>query len=174
MTRKRIIPRDLTPYAGTSGWTSTSTSQQRAARADNNGDTLQRHVQTVALMFDAGRYGRTHGEIENDMGRVVHWHHGEVSGALTRGRRVGDIVMLVEERRNGHKGKASKVHVHKDFVDGRPYIPYRSRSLPKALGIIRDYLEDGDIASAMDFIEEMLTPVQPVTPPPRKRIIPRQ
>jgi hypothetical protein len=163
----------LYPYAGTSGWTSTQTSKKRAQRADRTGLTVERHLETVALLRAAGRYGRTHGEIEDQMGRVVEWHHGAVSGALTRGRRTGDIVMLVETR-GKVDGRAAHVHVHKDYLSDRPYIPYRSRSLPKTLNIIRELLEADDVDGALLFIEDVLAPASVVTPLPRKRIIPRQ
>jgi len=168
MTSKR----DLFPYAGTSGWTSTDTSRERAERADRTGLTEERYIETVDIMLAERALGFTWGEFEAHMGRVLNWHHGVISGAFSRGRKEGTLLMLTETR-GAEKGRKSHVHVHRDFINGRAYYPFRSRSLPLALRTIDALLEEGDVDEARDYIAEMLKPVEAVTPPPRKRTVPR-
>lgn len=168
MTRRVRRASALYPYAGTSGWTSTDTSRDRALHADSTGLTRDRHIKTMALLEAADAYGRTCYEVEDQQGRVPAWHHGVVSGAFTRGRRIGDICMLKEMRGRG-RGKKAHVHVHRDYVNGREVIPYRHQSLKKALHELQALLELGEVQEALQYIAEMLAPPLAVVPPPRRR-----
>lgn len=67
------------PYAGTSGWSGSDTSHERAVNADREGTTSKR--QTAALSFVAAR--RWQGVTWKELGTHFGWHHGTASGVLS-------------------------------------------------------------------------------------------
>ena len=44
------------PYAGTSGWSGSRTSEERARQEDENGTTSWRQSETLGVLFDAGYF----------------------------------------------------------------------------------------------------------------------
>lgn len=100
---------DLT-YGGTSGWSGTDTSQERAAAEDGDGTTGK--VQRLVL-------GSVHAQRERGMtiaelrGHFQGRHHGSLSSALTNLHRAGKIARLSEKR-----GRC-KVYVTPQHVMGR-------------------------------------------------------
>ena len=97
------------PYAGTSGWSGSSTSEERALDADLSGVTAARQVKAITCLYRAGTYGVTW----HDLADALQWHHGTASGVLSTLHLVGRCTRLVERR-----GK-SQVYVLPEFVDGR-------------------------------------------------------
>lgn len=84
----------LTPYAGTSGWSGTTTSQDRAIQEDANGTTKDRQSLTLRIVNATKTYGMTWQELADATG----WHHGQASGVLSVLHKEGLIARLTERR----------------------------------------------------------------------------
>jgi hypothetical protein len=97
------------PYAGTSGWSGSSTSRARAVRADASGETSYRQSAALFALYEAGHDGLTWKELGDKMG----WHHGTASGALSVLHKDERIARLAESR------DRCKVYVHREYVAGR-------------------------------------------------------
>ena len=97
------------PYAGTSGWSGTDTSEQRAISDDANGITKSRQTLTMLYLFNQKVNGTTWKELANHLG----WHHGTASGVLSVLHKEGRISRLLDKR-NG-----CRVYVINDYVAGR-------------------------------------------------------
>ena len=97
------------PYDGTSGWSGTDTSRERAVSDDSSGRTSARLNMTVQALAGVGSQGMTWKELSD----VTGWHHGQASGALTVLHKNGRVVRLLEKRNR------CRVYVLPDFVDGR-------------------------------------------------------
>lgn len=98
-----------TPYAGSSGWSGTNTSRERADRDDANGITSERQQRTLTLLRFAGYDGLTWKELSN----LTHWHHGQASGVLSVLHKTDRIARLLESR------DRCRVYVLNDATDGR-------------------------------------------------------
>lgn len=98
------------PYAGTSGWSGSETSRQRALLADTTGETEDRQRQTLAALRSARERGLTYQEL----GSIFGWHHGKSSGVLSVLHKEGLIARLANERRN-----RCAVYVAEAFVNNR-------------------------------------------------------
>jgi len=97
------------PYNGSSGWSGTDTSKERAKENDTYGKTAQ--VQAFVyryLLWHQGN-GGTWKEIADASG----YHHGTVSGALSVLHKEGRIARLTERR------DRCRVYVHPEYVNGR-------------------------------------------------------
>lgn len=103
----KLVP--ITPYAGTSGWSGTDTSKERAIREDTNGTTAHRQEETLGTLFDAGYFGITWKELADLYG----WHHGQASGVLSVLHKAGKVVRL-KDRRN-----KSAIYVLEKYTNGR-------------------------------------------------------
>lgn len=99
----------ILPYAGSSGWSGSDTSHERADRDDTGGVTGRRQRQTIGLLHQVGERGLTWKELAN----ILDVHHGGASGALSVLHRDGRIARLAD-RRGG-----SKVYVLPEYVAGR-------------------------------------------------------
>jgi hypothetical protein len=97
------------PYNGTSGWSGSDTSRERAERNDADGTTGKNQKRTLQWLARCGREGVTWQELAD----VYEWHHGVASGVLSVLHKSGDIARL-SERRN-----RCAVYVLPQFVDGR-------------------------------------------------------
>lgn len=106
------------PYAGTSGWSGTNTSKERAITADRNGETKLRQNQTITHTRHQGVRGLTWAELSE----ITNWHHGTSSGALSVLNKAGRLVRL-KERRN-----RSSVYVTPEFVNGRTISIQRTKT----------------------------------------------
>lgn len=102
------------PYAGTSGWSGSSTSKARAVTADENGTTSDRQQTVLGLLFLAGFEGMTWKDLSESTG----WHHGTASGALSVLHKDGRILRLTETR------SRCKVYALPDYRDGREIEPH--------------------------------------------------
>jgi len=107
-----------TPYAGSSGWSGSATSKERADREDASGITGWRSREVHALIAAAGRSGMTDKEVQ----AALAIGHGASSGTLTRLHRAGHLARLTR-RRNGNE-----VYVLPEHVNGRETQPYRPNS----------------------------------------------
>jgi hypothetical protein len=99
----------LTPYAGTSGWSGSQTSQDRAVQDDTDGTTKGRQNVTLRLINASKTYGMTWKELADETG----WHHGQASGVLSVLHKEGLIERLTERR-----GKCA-VYIGLNSVNGR-------------------------------------------------------
>lgn len=111
------------PYAGTSGWSGSATSRERAERDDADGTTTERQRAVLALLSDRRWVGATYAEV----GRTYGWHHGQASGALSVLHKAGRVARLAKHRR----GRCA-VYVLPEHVQDRttaPYRPNRARRL---------------------------------------------
>jgi hypothetical protein len=105
------------PYGGTSGWSGSEASEDRAERDDADGTTSERQRAVLLLLARAGAPGLTWFELAEIRG----WHHGQASGALSVLHKVGRISRLAERRGDSH------VYVLPNYVLGRDESPYRNR-----------------------------------------------
>ncbi len=100
---------DLT-YGGTSGWSGTDTSQERAESQDGDGTTGKVQRLVLGSVHAQRERGMTIAELRSHFqGR----HHGSLSSALTNLHRAGKIARLSEKR-----GRC-KVYVTPQHVMGR-------------------------------------------------------
>lgn len=108
-----VVTLPETPYAGTSGWSGSQTSRERAEDEDRGGVTSARQAATLAALGGMHRHGMTWKEL------AVHedWHHGQASGALSGLHKTGHIARLAEERRD-----RCAVYVLPEFVGDRPTV----------------------------------------------------
>jgi hypothetical protein len=104
-----VIEQAVLPYAGTSGWSGSNTSKDRAITEDANGTTSHRQNTALNNLFDAGYLGLTWKELAELEG----WHHGQASGVLSVLNHAGFIVRL-SERRN-----RCSVYVMPKYINGR-------------------------------------------------------
>lgn len=99
-----------TPYAGTSGWSGSQTSRERAEDEDRGGVTTERQRVVLVLLNARGSLGATWRELA----QVEGWHHGQASGALSTLHKTGHIARLATERR-----ERCSVYVLPEFVGER-------------------------------------------------------
>lgn len=108
----------MTPYAGTSGWSGTDTSRDRATSRDASGKTRKVQEMVYREVIRSGPDGVTIAELRD----LFTEHHGSLSGALTVLHMKGKVARLVQRR-----GRC-KVYVHPCVVNDRPverYVPRR-------------------------------------------------
>lgn len=110
------------PYAGTSGYSGSDTSEQRARTADNDGTTSKRQSATIRALAQARGVGLTWKELADSQG----WHHGTASGSLSVLHKTARISRLAERRNR------CKVYVLPEFVNGRDVEPHRGNMTRRA------------------------------------------
>lgn len=69
----------IAPYAGSSGWSGTETSKNRADDSDKSGLTGRRQLAVIDYLDASGSQGLTWKELSDMTG----WHHGTASGVLS-------------------------------------------------------------------------------------------
>jgi hypothetical protein len=99
----------ILPYAGTSGWSGSETSKERAGKADKDGTTFLRQKVTLDYIKYYENYGVTWKELSDLTG----WHHGSASGVLSVLHKEGFIVRL-KDRRN-----RCAIYVHPVYLQER-------------------------------------------------------
>lgn len=97
------------PYAGSSGYSGTDTSQERARHSDMSGKTALRQAQALHLLSQYGHNGLTWKEFA----QVTGLHHGSASGVLSVLHKTGRIARLKETR------DRCKIYVDVRYVFGR-------------------------------------------------------
>lgn len=110
---QEFVPQGLsapeTPYAGTSGWSGSDTSRERAQAEDGDGTTHVRQKRLLTYLAVCGAHGATW----KDLSFATSWHHGQASGALSVLHKTGHIARLTERR------DRCAVYVLPQFVQGR-------------------------------------------------------
>lgn len=103
-----------TPYAGTSGWSGSEASRERAIDHDRDGTTSKRQRDVVALVERQEYAGMTWREVAAHLGL----HHGQATSVLSVLHKEGVLERLTERRAR------CSVYVHPDYVDGRETAPH--------------------------------------------------
>jgi hypothetical protein len=112
-----LLEKPHLPYAGTSGWSGSDTSESRAREADRSGTTSARQSATLELLDGVGEVGMTWSELS----QVTGWHHGTASGMLSVLHGAGEIARLQERRAR------CKVYVLPEYASGRATEAPRAR-----------------------------------------------
>jgi ssDNA-binding Zn-finger/Zn-ribbon topoisomerase 1 len=97
------------PYNGSSGWSGTDTSRERATTSDTTGETSKRQRETIRALMSRGEDGMTWKELADYMG----WHHGTASGALSVLHKDGRIARLISKR------DKCRIYVANNYINGR-------------------------------------------------------
>ena len=110
------------PFAGTSGWSGSDTSEKRARQNDGDGTTKARQKQAFEFIAQQRTFGITWKELSERTGL----HHGSASGVLSVLHLANKIKRLKESRNN------CKVYVLPEFVNGRVVEKYgrKKKSCP--------------------------------------------
>jgi DNA-binding MarR family transcriptional regulator len=108
----------ILPYAGTSGWSGSEASKERAVSADKSGQTHARQKYTSIAIAQSGENGLTWKELSE----ITGWHHGIASGVLSVLHKQGEVVRLREQRNR------SSIYVHPVFQFGRPIAKRKTKS----------------------------------------------
>jgi len=136
-------PAPVLPYGGTSGWSGSETSRDRAITADTSGQTTERQQRVLSLLRRAGQYGMTWKELGEETG----WHHGTASGALSVLHKAGKIERLSQTRLR------SQIYVMPENVQGRQTQDYRpnvgARLLVEILEEIETDLQAGQVGKVL-------------------------
>lgn len=131
------------PYGGTSGWSGSDTSKDRATRADANGITSTGQRQTLLLLRQAGTRGMTW----NELADALDWHHGTASGALSVLHKAGIIARLHDKRNR------CAIYVTPEHIDGRDTRAHRpnvsARLLAQILEELETDLSNGHLSTAL-------------------------
>lgn len=114
----------ILPYAGTSGWSGSETSRDRAVTEDGDGTTTRRQAQALWFLEQQHRYGATWKELAEWYG----WHHGQASGVLSVLHKAGKIERLTLRRMK------CAVYVLPDNIMGRELSKRRNKCCPHCGG----------------------------------------
>ena len=132
------------PYAGTSGWSGSDTSRERAERDDVDGTTSRRQGRVIFALANEGVLGMTVKELRAEFG----WHHGQASGVLSVLHKVGSIDRLVERR------DRCAVYVLPQFRLGRDAVAHgRKPRAEDEADLIRDAYDEGRRDGRADAFE---------------------
>jgi hypothetical protein len=105
-----LIEHPSLTYAGTSGWSGSDASRERAHRDDKSGRTAGVQHEVLATALRHGSVGVTIAELRD---YFPQHHHGSLSSALTNLHRDGRLARLVEQRNR------CSIYVVPDAVNGR-------------------------------------------------------
>lgn len=135
------------PYGGTSGWSGSETSRERAENADRSGRTSDRQQHVLDLLASNAADGLTW----RDLSDLTGWHHGTASGALSVLHKAGAIARL-----DCRRDKCA-IYVLPEYVHGRVTEAYRpnvsARLLTEILAEIEDDLTHGRVHLALARIK---------------------
>lgn len=104
----------ILPYAGTSGWSGSSTSRERAERNDSSGRTETRQSQALRILQQHGGHGATSAEVGAALG-IPHQSYSAVMSVLHK----EGLVARLQARRGGRE-----IYVLPQFIADRPTSPY--------------------------------------------------
>ena len=104
----------VTPYAGTSGWSGSSTSREHAERNDSSGRTETRQSLALQELRRRGWHGATSAEV----GAVLGIPHQSYSAVMSVLHKEG-LVARLQDRRGGRE-----IYVLPQYVGDRPTSPY--------------------------------------------------
>lgn len=108
----------ILPYAGTSGWSGSESSRDRAREQDSDGTTLNRQNITLDILRERSIWGITWKELSERTG----WHHGSASGVLSVLHKENKIIRL-KDRRN-----KCAIYILAVFANGRERVEYKTKT----------------------------------------------
>ncbi len=108
--KKSKLEEAILPYNGTSGWSGSGTSEERALDQDSSGTTLKRQNQVLEYLDSCEDMGATWKEITDKFG----WHHGTSSGILSTLHKADRISRLSETRNR------CKIYLLPNYVGNSP------------------------------------------------------
>ncbi len=115
------------PYNGTSGWSGSDTSMDRAVESDTSGKTAKRQSEVIRALSHSGTAGLTWTELQ----KIVPLHHGTLSGALSVLHKEGVISRLTEKRNR------CKVYVMPEYINDRATETHgRKKNCPHCGGVL--------------------------------------
>jgi DNA-binding MarR family transcriptional regulator len=135
------ITEPIKPYAGTSGWSGSSTSRERAERQDKDGTTSKRQRAVLDALNTFGEHGATWTEL----GSLLDLHHGSISGVLSNLHREGLLCRLKTRR-----GRC-QIYVLPQFVGQSEIEPFRPNVSTRLLTEILTELEADLAAGAVSL-----------------------
>jgi hypothetical protein len=147
------------PYAGSSGWSGSSTSKTRADDADRSGETRDRQAYVLRLLARKRDLGATWKDIAEETG----WHHGNASGALSVLHKTAKIARLTEKRNR------CKVYVLPEYVYGRDTERHGGRlrgtagNAPEVVRMMTERQADVLIAAQPALINQVARTIEGVT-----------
>lgn len=97
------------PYAGTSGWSGSETSRERALQQDSDGTFTRREKDALVLLGQCRSFGMTW----KDLAFALNLHHGQASGVLSVLHKTNRIARLVERR------DKCAIYVLTEFINDR-------------------------------------------------------
>ena len=115
------------PYGGTSGWSGSDTSKERAERNDSDGTTLDNQKKVLELLRASGYMGYTWQELS----RATGWHHGTASGVLSVLHKTGHIARLRNKRNR------CAIYVIPSHVQGRETAEHKRNSTDSEIKRLR-------------------------------------
>lgn len=140
----------VTPYAGTSGWSGSTSSRDRALQDDTSGVTSERQLKVLELLEEAGAEGLTWGDISE----ILDLHHGQASNALSVLHMERYISRLTERR-----GK-SQIYVRHHYVQGRETAPHKQHTKQETehewLTELLDHIDNNRMLSAGVMVREAI------------------
>jgi len=127
----------ILPYAGTSGWSGSDASRERAEERDSSGKTGQLQARVWAAV---GNYGISGTTIKRLREIFPGEHHGTLSGALTALHKGGKIARLTEKR------DRCSIYVLPEYVNGREVAQpsVRPRPVPEWAKVMVEWSEGDD------------------------------
>lgn len=136
----------IKPYAGTSGWSGTEASRDRALERDANGRTSATQSQVLTYVSNSGPGGATIADIR---AAFPSQHHGTLSGALTALHKGGRVLRLTTRRNR------CSVYIAPQFLLGRDVVPptrikQRDSELNDAINRVHQYLSGRSESSLRD------------------------
>lgn len=138
------------PYAGTSGWSGTDTSHERAVEADTSGRTARNQRAVLDLMKRRGLRGVTWKDVASDQG----WHHGTASGQLSVLHKADKVMRLLQKR------DGCRIYVLPEYQYGRQYDRPTVRMTQSEMFDVLSYLHRRLILSndhgGIKFVEQQL------------------
>lgn len=139
------------PYGGTSGWSGSETSMERAMDADADGTTSARQARTLHLLL----VEREHGLTWKELADLTGWHHGQASGVLSVLHKEGRVARLTERRAR------CQVYVLPQHVADRETAPHGRRRAADTLALIEGVCTNAedDMVHGADHYDEPVVPV---------------
>lgn len=125
-------PLPVLPYAGTSGWSGSETSRERAENADASGETTHRQIITLEIISAAAGDGITWQELST----VTGWHHGTASSLLSVLHKSGHIERLTTRRNR------CQIYVLPEHVNGRELAKYKPNTSAEIITELREALAE--------------------------------
>jgi len=106
-----VFDMPVLPYAGTSGWSGSDTSRERALRNDHDGTTSAQQSKTI----DDLNYAKADGLTWKELADINGWHHGQASGVLSTLHKANLVCRLIQRRNR------CAIYVLWAYQDGRDY-----------------------------------------------------